>query len=102
MVCHNGKFDGMNTKVQLDLAGRLVLPKKIRERFRLRGGDTLTLEVRGDAIELRPQKPIAQLQRVNGVLVLVSDMSLSAERDLVAEARDERLDEIARGATGER
>jgi AbrB family looped-hinge helix DNA binding protein len=92
----------MNAKVQLDLAGRVVLPKKIRERFRLRGGDTLTLEVKGDAIELRPQKPTTQLQRLNGVLVLVSDMSLSAERNLAAESRDERIDEIVQGAIGER
>ncbi len=80
----------------------MVLPKKIRERFRLQGGDTLTLEVKGDAIELRPQKPTVQLRRVNGVLVLVSDMSLSAERDLVAESRDERINEIAQGVTGSR
>src|SRR5215813_9934041 len=101
MACHNGISNAMNTKVQLDSAGRVVLPKKIRERFRLQGGDALTLEVKGDAIELRPQKPTAQLRRVNGVLVLVSDMSLPAGRDLITESRDERLDEIAQGATGE-
>jgi AbrB family looped-hinge helix DNA binding protein len=94
-------FNGMDTKVQIDPAGRVVLPKKIRERFRLQGGDTLTLEVKGEAIELRPQKPTAQLRRVNGVLVLVSDTSLSAERDLVAEARQERIDEIVQGTPGE-
>jgi AbrB family looped-hinge helix DNA binding protein len=98
----NAIFYGMNAKVQVDQAGRVVLPKKVRERFRLQGGDTLMLEVRGDAIELRPEKPTAQLRRVNGVLVLVSDMSRSAERDLVAESRDERIDEIIQGATGER
>ena len=92
----------MKTMVQLDTAGRVVVPKKIRERFRLQGGDTLTLEVKGDAIELRPKKPTAQLRRVNGVLVLVSDMSLPPERDLVGESRDERIDEIVQGATGER
>jgi AbrB family looped-hinge helix DNA binding protein len=101
MACHHGKFDGMSTTVQLDPAGRVVLPKKIRERFRLRGGDTLALEVKGDAIELRPQKPTAQLRRVNGVLVLVTDMCLPLERDLIAESRDERIDDFAQGATGE-
>jgi AbrB family looped-hinge helix DNA binding protein len=97
----NGRFYGMNTKVQIDPAGRVVLPKKIRERFRLHGGDTLMLEVKGDAIELRPKKPTAQLRQVNGVLVLASEMSLPAERDLVAESREERIDEIVRGATEE-
>ena len=92
----------MNIHVRLDPAGRVVLPKKIRERFRLHGGDMLVLEVKGDAIELRRQKPTAQLQRVNGVLVLVSNMSLPVESDLIAESRDERIDEFAQGATGER
>lgn len=98
---HYGKLNGMSMKVQLDSAGRVVLPKKIRERFRLQGGDPLTLEVKGDAIELRPQKPTAQLRRVNGVLVLVSEMSLPAERDLVAESRDERIDEFSQGVAPE-
>jgi AbrB family looped-hinge helix DNA binding protein len=91
----------MTTKVYLDAAGRVVVPKKIRERFRLRGGDTLTLEVKGDAIELRPQQPTAQLRRVNGVLVLVSDMSVPLEGNLVAESRDERIHEILQGMTEE-
>jgi len=92
----------MSTTVQLDPAGRVVLPKKIRERFRLQGGDILALEVKGDAIELRPQKHTAQLRRVNGVLVLTRDIALPAERNLVAESRDDRIDEIIQGATGER
>src|ERR1051325_1250551 len=101
MACQNGNFPTMKTKVQLDTAGRVVVPKKIRERFRLQGGDTLTLEVKGDAIELRPEKPTAQLRRVNGVLVLVSDMSLPSERDLVAESREERIEETVQGTRGE-
>ena len=96
----NGICCGMSTKVQVDPAGRVVLPKKIRERFRLHGGDTLILEVKEDSIELRPQKHVSQLQRVNGVLVLIGDAPLRA--DLVAEAREERIDDLVRGATGER
>ena len=91
-----------STNVQMDPAGRVVLPKKVRDRFRLQGGDTLALEIKGDAIELRPRKSMAQLRRVNGVLVLVSDMSLPAERDLVVESREERIDEIAQAGAGER
>ena len=44
----------MTLNVQMDSGGRVVLPKKVRERFRLRGGDTLALEMKGDVIELRP------------------------------------------------
>ncbi len=90
----------MSTVVQIDQAGRIVLPKKLRERFRLQGGDALTLEVKGDAIELRPQKSKARLERVNGVLVLTTNLHIAEGRDLVSEFRNERIDEIARSATG--
>ena len=85
--------------VQIDRAGRVVLPKKLRERFRLQGGDTLVLEVKGDEILLRPQKTKVRLERVNGVLVLVGEMPLPEGRALVSDSRDERIDQIARNAS---
>lgn len=81
----------------MDPAGRVVLPKKVRERFRLQGGDTLILEMTGDAIQLRPQQTRSRLERVNGVLVFVSETRLPEGRDFVAEAREERIEQIARG-----
>ena len=93
-----GRKVGMGISVQVDQAGRVVLPKKVRERFRLRGGDTLALEVKGDAIQLRPQRSKGRLQRVNGVLVFVSDMPLPEGRDLVAESREERIDRVIQSA----
>ena len=89
---------GMN--VQMDTAGRVVLPKKVRERFRLQGGDTLALEIKGDAIQLRPEQRGARLERVNRVLVLVSAKSIPEGKDLVSELREERIDQIARDASG--
>jgi AbrB family looped-hinge helix DNA binding protein len=85
----------MKETVQIDQAGRLVLPKRVRDSFRLKSGDTLAIGVKGDAIELRPTKPGFRLERINGVLVLAAEMPLPA-RDLVADAREERLDELAR------
>ena len=75
----------------MDGAGRVVLPKRLRDRFRLRGGDTLAIEVRGDAIELRPTQGTGQLKRVNGVLVFSGPRPLSTEEDLVTQSRDERI-----------
>jgi AbrB family looped-hinge helix DNA binding protein len=92
----------MNQTIHIDRSGRVVLPKRLRERFRLQGGDALSLEVKGDAIQLRPQKSRIRLERVNGVLVLVSQTSLPEGRDLLSESRDERISEIARGATQRR
>lgn len=87
----------MRLKVQIDPAGRVVLPKKVRERFRLQGGDTLALEIKGDTIQLRPQESRARLERVNGVLVLVDSSPLPEGKNLVAESREERIDEIVGG-----
>lgn len=81
----------MRTTVQIDQAGRLVLPKLLRDRFRLRGGDTLAVEVKGDAIELRPAQTIGELKRINGVLVYTAPGSLANE-DFVGQSREERID----------
>jgi len=81
--------------VQIDQAGRLVLPKRVRESFRLSAGDTLAVGIKGDAIELRPTKSGVRLERINGVLVLTGELR-RLPRDLVADAREERIDEIAR------
>ena len=91
----NGNLTGMNETVQIDHAGRIVLPKRVRDSFRLKSGDTLAVGVKGDAIELRPTKSGFRLERVNGVLVLTGEVPISA-RDLVAESREDRLDGLAR------
>ncbi len=87
----------MRDSIQIDKAGRVVLPKKLRERFRLNGGEFLTIEVRGDAIELRPAQRTGKLERVNGVLVYTGTGPLQEDRDFVAESREERLDELSKG-----
>jgi AbrB family looped-hinge helix DNA binding protein len=85
----------MSEMVQIDQAGRLVLPKRIRERFALRAGDSLKLELKGDAIELRPARPKVRLTRVNGVLVLSADSQLPEGRDFVTESREDRIRDLA-------
>jgi AbrB family looped-hinge helix DNA binding protein len=90
------------TTVQIDGAGRVVIPKRLRAMFRLRGGDTLGVEVRGDAIELRPTQGLGQLKRINGVLVFTGLGPLDSHRDLVAESREDRLEDVMRGLKGQR
>lgn len=80
--------------VQIDQAGRVVLPKRLRERFRLRGGDTLAIAVRGDAIEMRPVQASGQLKRVNGVLVFAGTGAIETGEDPVGESREARIDEL--------
>ncbi len=38
----------------IDRAGRIVVPKSIRERLHLRGGETVDLEEHDGVIEIRP------------------------------------------------
>jgi AbrB family looped-hinge helix DNA binding protein len=80
--------------VQIDQAGRVVLPKLLRERFRLRGGDSLAIEVKGDAIELRPTRTIGQLARINGVLVFTGGGMLEAGGDFAGQSREERIEDL--------
>ena len=88
--------------IQIDRAGRVVLPKAVRERFRLRGGDTMAIEVRDDAIELRPTQAAGQLKRVNGVLIFAGTAPLESGRDFVAESREQRIQELSRDVKRQR
>jgi AbrB family looped-hinge helix DNA binding protein len=84
----------MNERVQIDQSGRLVLPKHLRARLGIEGGDMLTISISGDAIELRPAKRPA-LRRVNRVLVFSGGSQLPVGRDFVAERREARVEELA-------
>ena len=88
--------------VQIDQTGRVVLPKRVREQFSLRGGETLAIQVRGGAIELRPTKGEGRLKRVNGVLVFFGGSPLETGRDFIEEAREERISEMVSEAKGTR
>ena len=98
-----GINNGMSeTTIQMDQAGRIVLPKRLRERFHLHGGDSLAVEVRGDAIELRPTRYAGRLERVNGLLVYTGKIPLQPGEDLVARTREERMDDVLHGGKGSR
>jgi len=44
----------MTTKLTLDQAGRVLIPKTLRKELHLGPGDTLQLESQGEQITLRP------------------------------------------------
>ena len=68
----------MNLKVTLDQAGRVVLPKALREEMHLAPGDILDLTVKGDEVTLRPRRGATPLQKERGVWVFRSGKPLSA------------------------
>jgi AbrB family looped-hinge helix DNA binding protein len=73
-------YDGnMNAKVTLDRAGRVVLPKPLRDMMNLAPGDTLDLTVRGDELTLRPTRGATPLQKERGVWVFRTGKPLTVD-----------------------
>jgi AbrB family looped-hinge helix DNA binding protein len=89
MPVYNGN---MNTTVTIDKAGRVVIPKEIRDELRLEAGDTLTLESEGERVTLRPLHGGTQLQKERGVWVFHGGkpLSLDEANQLVRDAREHR------------
>ena len=68
----------MNTTVTLDGAGRVVIPKALRDELRLAPGDALTLEFDGDGLPLRPVRSASALRKEHGIWVFRSGRKLTA------------------------
>ena len=82
----------MDAKITLDKAGRVVLPKIVRDELRLNPGDTLELTVEGEQMTLRPQRATSPLQRERGVWVFRSGEKLTAAetRETLRKIRERR------------
>lgn len=59
----------MKDVVTLDKAGRIVLPKPLRDELCLSPGDTLDVSVEGEQVMLRPRRTISPLEKKQGVWV---------------------------------
>ena len=69
----------MRSKLTLDQAGRLVLPKTLRDELHLSAGDTLDLTVKGDEVTLRPRRGATPLQKERGIWVFRTGEPLTAD-----------------------
>jgi AbrB family looped-hinge helix DNA binding protein len=76
MVWYNGI---MNATITVDKAGRIVLPKPVRDELQLQAGDSLELEISGEEITLRPIRPKIHLRREDGLWVYSVGEPLSAK-----------------------
>jgi AbrB family looped-hinge helix DNA binding protein len=68
----------MKTEVTLDKAGRVVLPKPIRDELHLTAGDILDLSVEDERVTLRPRRTVPPLQKERGVWVFRTGEPLTA------------------------
>lgn len=89
----------MATVVTLDGAGRVVIPKPLRDELRLAPGDALSLETDGDRMTLRPVRSASAMRRENGVWVFRSGGSVSAaDTDQALDRLRQARDRSARGS----
>lgn len=82
----------MNTTLTVDKAGRIVLPKPVRDELQLAAGDSLELESTEDQIVLRPSRGAIGLRKKQGIWVLHTGQPLSAAtvNETIQEIRRER------------
>jgi AbrB family looped-hinge helix DNA binding protein len=69
MVFKNGKMPFMNTIAEIDKAGRLVVPKKMREALHLVPGTRVILHQEGETIVLQQEAKPRGLYLKDGTLV---------------------------------
>jgi AbrB family looped-hinge helix DNA binding protein len=89
MAWYNGI---MTTTLTVDKAGRVVLPKPVRDELQLAAGDSLELESSEDQIVLRPVRRNAGMRKKMGIWVLNIDepISAAAVNQTMREMRRER------------
>ncbi len=92
----NGIMNVMKTEtVQMDKAGRVVLPKPLRDQFNLVPGDKLRLSVEGNSFRLAPEDAGGQLVRKGSVLVFTGafaePLTTAKVNELIEQEREGRI-----------
>lgn len=82
----------MNATLTLDKAGRIVLPKPVRDELQLSPGDSLELESSEERVILRPVRGNGRIYKKQGVWVFDSGVPLDAEvvNKTLRKVREER------------
>jgi AbrB family looped-hinge helix DNA binding protein len=84
----------MTTKLTLDKAGRVLIPKPLRQELHLGPGDTLQLDSEGEQITLRPMRPKALLKKERGVWVYQGEPTDASVTAVIDSVRAKRLREL--------
>lgn len=93
----NGIFQWQNgimtTTITMDRAGRVVLPKAVRDELNLSAGDSLELSSDSDGLTLRPARASGRMIRKGGFWVFRSEgkpITLEESNRWLQEIREER------------
>ena len=99
----NGNFDGrmvyMNATVEIDKAGRIVVPKKLRDDMHLVPGTRLRIERSGDRLVFEQDYAEPQLINKDGMWVVsggpITEVDVS---ELIRQGYAERMERILEGS----
>jgi len=81
----------MAHELMIDGAGRVTLPKALRQELHLEPGDRLRLEASGDQITLQPVRLAVPIRKEEGIWVYRSGQPASQSiGKLIEEGRDDR------------
>jgi AbrB family looped-hinge helix DNA binding protein len=82
----------MNATLSIDRAGRLVLPKPVREQLQLEPGEMLQLESFEDHVVLRPVRGNGAMRKKQGIWVFSGGPPLKAAtvRETIQGIREDR------------
>jgi len=85
----------VNTTITIDKAGRLVLPKAIRELLRIGAGDQLEVQTHDDCVLLSPVRVRPGLQKEQGIWVYGTGKPVDISiLDVIDHVRNERAEEV--------
>jgi AbrB family looped-hinge helix DNA binding protein len=97
MAICDGILVSMNATRGIDMAGRIVVPKKVRDAVGLKVGDPLAFEVRGDEIVIRSKPKGKGLHKDRGLWVYDSGTALTEDdvNSWINDDRERRLRYVA-------
>jgi AbrB family looped-hinge helix DNA binding protein len=88
-------------KTTIDSAGRVVIPKKLREQAGLQPGMEIEVRCRDGRIEVEPAAPDYHMERRGRFLVAVTDSpTATLSREMVEKSRQDVRRERAEAALG--
>jgi AbrB family looped-hinge helix DNA binding protein len=85
----------MAGSLTIDKAGRVVIPKRLRDQLKLAPGDSVDIEAAGDQITLRPVHSAPPLRKKRGIWIYDGRPVDASIPDLIERERMRRIRECA-------